>query len=99
MIYEIPEGGLCKETEGVFTQIFDKDGQLVDSGFWADTSAVSLVDEHGDTIRPWDNRTNYYHKFDTAHPKTVAVLKELLNGNKSFTVIKDAHDIINHLSL
>jgi len=97
--YEVPVGGCIKKTEGTFTQVFDKDGNMIDSGFYAVES--DYLDEHDNDIE--DDRINFYHPFDTAPTKTLETLEDLLDYVKGEPVhdigivMKDAKDIIKHL--
>lgn len=59
----VPDGGCIKITEGTYEQVFDKTGKLIASQFIAYESVYN--DGDGSGIHPDDDRSNFYHPFDT----------------------------------
>lgn len=62
-----PVGGCVKETEGTYQQVFDKDGKLVSSEFIAGDECTYRAEsnEYMSNLHPDDDRTHFYHPFDT----------------------------------
>ena len=67
----VPDDGVIKYTEGCYIQVFDKDGNLINSQFIAGGSCEYL-DQTGNTLD--GERSNFYYSpFDTGE-KTSAII-------------------------
>ena len=109
--FKAPDGGIIQSTDGVFTQVFDKDGNLVDSHFESDEKTW-YIDDFGGIMHPHedDKRLAFSHPFNTAPANTIQVLKDCIacvdaayesvtdgKYDKNYQLKADADKIIKHL--